>query len=41
MYVPDDDRLKVHPQDDDFNLEKWDFAGTPEEKYPLLLHFTR
>ena len=21
------------------NLEKWDFAGTPEEKYPLLLHY--
>ena len=40
MYVPDDDRLKVHPQDDDFlDLEQWDFAGTPEEKYPLLLHY--
>lgn len=40
MYIPYDERLKVHPQDDDFlNLQAWDFAGTPEENYPLLLHY--
>src|SRR5262249_21731651 len=40
MYLPYDKRLKVHPQDDDFlDLEKWDFAGTPEDHYPLLLHY--
>jgi alpha,alpha-trehalose phosphorylase len=40
MYLPYDERLGVHPQDDSF-LEKavWDFAGTPEENYPLLLHY--
>lgn len=40
MYLPYDEQLKIHPQDDDFlSLEKWDFAGTPEENYPLLLHY--
>ena len=40
MYLPYDDRLRVHPQDDDFlQLEKWDFANTPEDHYPLLLHY--
>jgi alpha,alpha-trehalose phosphorylase len=40
MYLPYDERLGVHPQDDDFlDLEPWDFAGTPEEHYPLLLHY--
>ncbi|WP_336490370.1 glycoside hydrolase family 65 protein [Methylobacterium nigriterrae] len=40
MYLPYDERLQIHPQDDDFlDLEKWDFAATPEEKYPLLLHY--
>jgi alpha,alpha-trehalose phosphorylase len=40
MYLPYDERLRVHPQDDDFlDLEPWDFAGTPEEHYPLLLHY--
>ncbi len=40
IYIPYDDELKVHPQDDSF-LEKelWDFASTPPEKYPLLLHY--
>jgi alpha,alpha-trehalose phosphorylase len=40
MYLPYDEQLGVHPQDDSF-LEKavWDFAGTPEENYPLLLHY--
>lgn len=40
MYLPYDERLKVHPQDDAFlDLEKWDFAATPEDHYPLLLHY--
>lgn len=40
MYLPYDDILKIHKQDDAF-LEKkvWDFKGTPEDKYPLLLHY--
>ncbi|MBY5162440.1 glycoside hydrolase family 65 protein [Salsipaludibacter albus] len=40
MHVPHDDRLGITPQDVHF-LEKevWDFAATPREKYPLLLHF--
>ncbi|WP_407530722.1 glycoside hydrolase family 65 protein [Methylobacterium oryzisoli] len=40
MYLPYDERLQVHPQDDNFlDLERWDFDGTPEEHYPLLLHY--
>lgn len=40
MYLPYDERLKIHPQDDDFlDLEKWDFAATPENRYPLLLYY--
>ena len=40
MYVPFDESLGIHPQDDDFlDLEKWDFANTPPDAYPLLLHF--
>ena len=40
MYLPYDERLKVHPQDDAFlDLERWDFANTPEDHYPLLLHY--
>lgn len=40
MHVPWDDKERVHMQDDGFlNRERWDFAGTPPEKYPLLLHF--
>jgi alpha,alpha-trehalose phosphorylase len=40
MYVPFDDRLGIHPQDDEFlDLKKWDFENTPPDKYPLLLHF--
>ena len=39
-YIPYDERLGVHPQDQDFLLhDPWDFGGTPPEKYPLLLHF--
>ncbi len=40
MYVPYDERLGLHPQDQGFLLhDPWDFGGTPPEKYPLLLHF--
>ncbi len=40
MYIPYDETLKIHPQDDSFlDKEIWDFASTPDEKYPLLLHY--
>jgi alpha,alpha-trehalose phosphorylase len=40
MYLPYDARLKIHPQDDDFlDLKRWDFATTPEDDYPLFLHY--
>jgi alpha,alpha-trehalose phosphorylase len=40
MYVPYDEELGIHPQDDAFlNREPWDFENTPPEKYPLLLHY--
>ncbi|MDF2178493.1 glycosyl hydrolase family 65 protein [Aliiglaciecola sp. CAU 1673] len=40
MYLPYDEKLGISPQDDSF-LEKkpWDFANTPANQYPLLLHF--
>ncbi|MDZ7733025.1 MAG: glycosyl hydrolase family 65 protein [Acidimicrobiia bacterium] len=40
MYLHYDERLGIHGQDDRF-LDKphWDFAGTPPENYPLLLHY--
>jgi alpha,alpha-trehalose phosphorylase len=40
MYVPYDAERGIHPQDANF-LEKevWDFAATPRDKYPLLLHY--
>ncbi|WP_133129689.1 glycoside hydrolase family 65 protein [Legionella yabuuchiae] len=40
MYLPFDETLKIHKQDDAF-LDKavWDFQNTPNDKYPLLLHF--
>jgi alpha,alpha-trehalose phosphorylase len=38
-YVPYDEELGVHGQDDDFlDHERWDFAATPADAYPLLLH---
>lgn len=40
MYIPFDEKLRIHPQDDNFlDREVWDFANTPEDKYPLLLHY--
>jgi alpha,alpha-trehalose phosphorylase len=39
MYIPYDKEMGIHPQDDTFlDKEEWDFANTPPEKYPLLLH---
>ncbi|NBE82861.1 glycoside hydrolase family 65 protein [Micromonospora rubida] len=40
MCVPYDDEVDVHEQVDGFTLlQDWDFAHTPAEKYPLLLHY--
>lgn len=40
MLIPYDERRGVHPQSDGFTeYARWDFAGTPPEKYPLLLHY--
>jgi alpha,alpha-trehalose phosphorylase len=40
MYRPWDERLRIHPQDDSFlGKEPWDFANTPADRYPLLLHY--
>jgi alpha,alpha-trehalose phosphorylase len=40
MYIPFDERLGVHPQHEGFtNYARWDFEDTPEDKYPLLLHY--
>jgi len=40
MYIPFDSDRGIHPQDANF-LEKevWDFASTPSDHYPLLLHY--
>jgi alpha,alpha-trehalose phosphorylase len=40
MYIPYDMDRRIIPQDDAF-LSKavWDFAHTPRENYPLLLHY--
>jgi alpha,alpha-trehalose phosphorylase len=40
IVVPYDETLGVHPQDEDFTKhERWDFASTGPDEYPLLLHF--
>jgi alpha,alpha-trehalose phosphorylase len=40
IFVPYDEALGVHPQSELFTShETWDFAHTPEDKYPLLLHY--
>ncbi|NLZ82411.1 MAG: glycoside hydrolase family 65 protein [Clostridiales bacterium] len=40
MFLPYDEKLGINPQDDSF-LEKkiWDIENTPEDKFPLLLHY--
>jgi alpha,alpha-trehalose phosphorylase len=40
MYIPVDERLGVHPQHEGFtDYARWDFKNTPEDHYPLLLHY--
>ncbi|HEY5265810.1 MAG TPA: glycosyl hydrolase family 65 protein [Acidimicrobiales bacterium] len=40
MVVPFDEVLGVHPQSESFtDHQVWDFASTPDEHYPLLLHY--
>ncbi len=40
MYIPFDKQSAVYPQDDSFmDKADWDFANTPKENYPLLLHY--
>ncbi len=40
MRIPFDERLGVHPQHEGFtDYAKWDFKNTPEDHYPLLLHY--
>ncbi len=40
IYVPYDADRQLPLQDEAFlNRKVWDFAGTPSDKYPLLLHF--
>jgi alpha,alpha-trehalose phosphorylase len=40
MLVPYDEKLDVHPQAEGFTEHAiWDFAATPPDQYPLLLHF--
>ncbi len=40
IYIPFDKNLGVYPQDDSFmNKPDWDFAHTPKENFPLLLHY--
>ncbi|CRK56003.1 Maltose phosphorylase / Trehalose phosphorylase [Alloactinosynnema sp. L-07] len=40
MVIPFDELLGVHPQSEGFTQhQEWDFAATPAENYPLLLHY--
>lgn len=40
LRLPYDEGRGIHAQDDTFLARKvWDFAGTPAENYPLLLHY--
>ena len=40
MRIPRDATLGIHAQDDSFlDRAPWDFAGTPRDRYPLLLHY--
>ncbi|MGI6107838.1 MAG: glycoside hydrolase family 65 protein [Lachnospiraceae bacterium] len=40
MYLPYDEKLGIHPQDDSFLKKKyWDASTIPEEDRPLLLHY--
>jgi alpha,alpha-trehalose phosphorylase len=40
MRIPFDRRLGIHPQDDFFlDREVWDVSKTPDETFPLMLHY--
>lgn len=40
IYLPYDEKLGVNLQDDTFLSKKpWDFANTPKENFPLLIHY--
>ncbi|WP_343910909.1 glycoside hydrolase family 65 protein [Nocardioides aquiterrae] len=40
MTIPYDEGLGIHPQDDYFlDREVWDLSQTPDELFPLMLHF--
>ncbi|PNU19572.1 family 65 glycosyl hydrolase [Geothermobacter hydrogeniphilus] len=40
MYVPYDEEIGIHPQDDNFlDREIWDLTKTPRDKFPLLLYY--
>jgi alpha,alpha-trehalose phosphorylase len=40
MFIPYDQALGVHPQAAGYTGHQvWDFAGTPEDHYPLMLHY--
>lgn len=40
MYLPYEESLGIHPQDDGFLGKKvWDFHATPKSHYPLLLNY--
>jgi alpha,alpha-trehalose phosphorylase len=40
MVIPYDANMGLHPQAERFlDHDRWDFAGTSPEQYPLLLHF--
>jgi alpha,alpha-trehalose phosphorylase len=40
MYLAIDEKIGIHPQDDSFlDKQVWDWAGTPPEDHPLLLHY--
>lgn len=40
MYIPYNEELGIHPQDDNFlNKQLWDLESEPEENFPLLLHY--
>ena len=40
MTIPFDAERGVHPQHENFTEHApWDFAGTPRDKYPLMLHY--
>jgi alpha,alpha-trehalose phosphorylase len=40
IYIPFDESLGVHPQHEGFtDYAQWEFKDTPQDHYPLLLHY--